>query len=71
MKNFGKIKTKILKKLVESYSTQKKSEIKNILNFIKENKDFKEMYLLYEDLENKYFDDKEIARLYVEELSIV
>lgn len=71
MKNFGKIKTKILKKLVESYSTQKKSEMKNILNLIKENKDFREMYLLYEDLENKYFDDKEVARLYVEELSSV
>ena len=69
MKHFGKIKSKLLKKLVESYSTQKKSEMKNLLNTIKENKDFKEMYLLYEDLENKYFEDREVAKLYVEELS--
>jgi len=41
------------------------------LNTIKENKDFKEMYLFYEEIENKYFDDKEIAKLYVEEIQSV
>jgi hypothetical protein len=36
---------------------------------MKENKDLKELYLLYEDIENKYFKDKEVAKYYVEELS--
>jgi len=71
MNKIGVLKTKILKKLTESYSTQNKSEMKDILKTIKENKDFKELYLFYEEIENKYFDDKEIAKLYVEELNII
>lgn len=69
MNNFGKIKTKILRKLTESYSSNNKSEMKNILKTIKENKDFKELYLFYEEIEGKYFEDKETAKLYVEELN--
>jgi ferredoxin-fold anticodon binding domain-containing protein len=69
MKNFGELKTKMLTKLTESYSKENKKEVKNILNTIKENKAFKEMYLFYEEIENKYFDDKEIAKLYVEGLN--
>lgn len=71
MNKFGVLKTKILKKLTESYSNKNKNEVKDILNTIKENKDFKEMYLFYEEIENKYFDDKEIAKLYVEEIQSV
>lgn len=71
MNKFGVLKSKILKKLTESYSNKNKNEVKNILNTIKENKDFKEMYLFYEEIENKYFDDKEIAKLYVEEIQSV
>jgi hypothetical protein len=71
MNKFGVLKTKILKKLTESYSNKNKVEVKDILNTIKENKDFKEMYLFYEEIENKYFDDKEIAKLYVEEIQSV
>ena len=71
MNKFGVLKTKILKKLTESYSNKNKAEVKDILNTIKENKDFKEMYLFYEEIENKYFDDKEIAKLYVEEIQSV
>jgi hypothetical protein len=71
MNKFGVLKTKILKKLTESYSNKNKEEVKDILNTIKENKDFKEMYLFYEEIENKYFDDKEIAKLYVEEIQSV
>ena len=71
MKKFGVIKSKMLKTITDAYTKQKKSDVKNILNTIKENKDFKEMYLLYEDIENKYFEDKEVAKLYVEELSSV
>ena len=71
MNKIGVIKTKILKKLTESYSSQNKTEMKSILNAIKENKDFKEMYLFYEEIENKYFEDKEVAKLYVEELNSI
>ena len=66
MSKFGVLKTKILKKLTESYSNQNKTEMKEILKMIKENKDFKELYLFYEEIENKYFEDKETAQLYVE-----
>ena len=66
MSKFGVLKTKILNKLTESYSQQNKTEVKSILSTIKENKDFKEMYLFYEEIENKYFDDKETAQLFVE-----
>jgi hypothetical protein len=71
MNKFGVLKTKILKKLTESYSNKNKVEVKDILNTIKENKDFKDMYLFYEEIENKYFDDKEIAKLYIEEIQSV
>jgi hypothetical protein len=66
MKKFGVIKTKILNKLTESYANENKAEIKDILTLIKENKEFKEMYLFYEEIENKYIEDKETAKLYVE-----
>ena len=71
MSNFGKIKTKILGKLTESYSSKNKKEMKEILKTIKGNEDFKEMYLFYEEIEMKYFEDKEVAKLFVEELSSV
>jgi hypothetical protein len=66
---FGILKSKILSKLTESYSTENKKEIKNTLNLIGENKSFKEMYLLYEEFETKYFEDKETAKYYVDELT--
>jgi hypothetical protein len=69
MNNFGIIKTKLLNKLTESYAKENKAEIKNILTTIKENKDFKEMYLFYEEIEGKTISDKETAKLYVEGLS--
>ncbi len=71
MNKFGILKTKMLTKLTESYAKENKAEVKDILNTIKENKDFKEMYLFYEEIENKYFDDKETAKLYVEELNTI
>lgn len=66
---FGKLKTSLLNKLTESYVKQDTNDIKNVLSIINENKDFKELYLLYEDVENKYFEDVETARFYVDELS--
>jgi hypothetical protein len=72
MNNFGKIKSKILKKLTEAYAENTlKQSSKNLFKVIKKNKDFKEMYLFYEEIENKYFEDKETAKLYVEELSTI
>ena len=68
MKKFGIVKSKVLSKLTESYVNGDKKMVKKIINIIKENKDFKEMYLLYEDMENKYFVDKETAESYVIEL---
>ena len=71
MNKFGVIKTKMLTKLIESYSNQNKKEVKDILTTIKENKDFKEMYLFYEEIENKFFEDKDVAKLYVEEITSI
>lgn len=71
MNTFGSVKTKILKKLLESYGSQNKDEMKDILRTISANKDFKEMYLFYEEVENKYFDDTDVAKLYVEELNTI
>jgi hypothetical protein len=69
MNNFGKIKSKFLKKITEAYEQGGlKNNTKNLIKVVKKNKDFKEMYLFYEEIENKYFDDKEIAKLYVEEI---
>lgn len=69
MEKFGTIKSKILRKITDLYSSENKSELKLMLDLIKENKGFKEMYLLYEDVENKYFDDAETAKYYIDELS--
>ena len=66
---FGTIKSKLLSKLTESYANENKADIKDILTTIKENKDFKEMYLFYEEIEGKTISDKETAKLYVEGLS--
>jgi len=69
MNKFGELKNKMLTKLTESYTKENKTEVKDILKTIKENKDFKEMYLFYEEIENKYVEDKETAKLYVEGLN--
>lgn len=66
---FGTLKIKMLNTLTESFSQEKKSLVKSIVKDMKSNSDFREMYLLYEDMENKFFDDKETARFYVDELS--
>lgn len=63
---FGKLKNKILKKLTELYSTDNKKELKSLINKINENKDFKEMYLFYENIENLELSYPESAKLYVE-----
>jgi hypothetical protein len=71
MKKFGVVKSKLLTKLTESYAQQNKAEIKELLTTINENKEFKEMYLFYESIENKFFDDNEVAKLFVEEVGSI
>jgi len=68
MNSIGTTKTKILGKLTESYASGDKKKMKNIISLLKKNKDFRELYLIYEEIENKYFDDENIAKLYVEEI---
>lgn len=69
METFGTIKTKIIKQLTEAYIDKDKEQINSFLKLIKENKDFLEVYNLYDIVEEKYFDDTEVAKLYVEEIS--
>lgn len=69
MNTFGTIKSKLLKKLTESYISKNKTDIKEILNIINLDKEFRDLYLFYEDIENKYINDTEVAKSYVEELS--
>ena len=72
MNNYGKIKSKVLKKITEAYEQgELKNNTKNLIKVVKKNKDFKEMYMFYEEIENKYFDDKEVAKLYVEEIGTI
>ena len=68
MKKFGEIKSKLLKKLNESYSENKRDDMKGILKSITKNKDFKEMYLFYEDVESKYLRDTDLANQYVQKV---
>lgn len=69
MNKFGVLKTKILQKLTEAYASGNKSEIKEILTAVSKNKDFREMYLFYEEIENKYIEDKESAKMYIDEIT--
>jgi hypothetical protein len=66
---FGKLKSAYLEKMLESYKNDDKKTLKELMNKIYENKDFRELYLLYEDIENKEIKDKEVAEYYVNELS--
>jgi hypothetical protein len=66
MNRFGTIKTKALEKISEAYINGKKDEIKNILMLIKEDKNFVDLYLFYEEIENKYIEDKGDAELFIE-----
>lgn len=69
MNKFGLLKSKLLQKLTESYVNGDKSEIKKILKTVKEDKNFKDLYLFYEDIENKYIKTVDEAKLYIEEIT--
>jgi hypothetical protein len=68
MNNFGKLKDKILKKLTESYSMGDKKEVQKVLKLMKKDKEFKEMYLFYEGIENLELTMPDSAQLYVESI---
>lgn len=68
MSNFGTVKTKLLNKLTESYVSDNKSEVKEILKQIKSDKNLSEMYLFYENIENKNISNEETAKLFVEQI---
>lgn len=66
MNNFSVVKSKLFQKLTESYTKQDKVGIKDLLTKVNKNKDFKEMYLFYEEIENIELSHPESAQLYVE-----
>jgi hypothetical protein len=68
MNKFGTIKSKVLQALSESYTKQDKKQLKEIITTIKKDSNFKEMYLFYEEFENKYIEDPEDAATYLEEI---
>ena len=66
MAKIGELKIKILHNLTESYIAGDKKNVKDIFKLISENKDFRELYLFYEEVENMYLEDEVLAKLYVE-----
>lgn len=68
MSNFGKLKSKLLTKLTESYNSGNKNEIKRLIKKIKSNKNLVEVHNFYEEMENTYFQHIDSAKLYVETL---
>ena len=68
MGNFGKTKLIIINKLADLYTNGNKTGAKKILKLIKENKEFREMYVFYDEIEKMYFEDKSLAESYVNTL---
>lgn len=68
MSKFGNLKLRLLSKLTESFASNNKKEVRNILKSLKSDKVLAEMYLFYEDLENKTISNKETATLFVEQV---
>lgn len=68
MNKFGTLKLKVLQKLTEAYANGNKDEIKDILKIVTSDKNFKDMYLFYEDIENKHIENISEAREYVEDI---
>ena len=67
-KTFGQFKSSIINKLVDLYESENKTELRDFLNEIKSNEDFKELYLFYENIKNVELNDGETAKLYVENM---
>lgn len=69
MNKFGTAKSKVLQKITDAYINGKKDEVKNTLKLMTENKEFLNLYLFYEEVENKNIEDKEYAELFIEEIA--
>jgi succinate dehydrogenase flavin-adding protein (antitoxin of CptAB toxin-antitoxin module) len=68
MRTFGELKTKLLTKITESYTSKNKNEVKDLVKKMKSNKSLVEMYMFYEGIEYLNINDKEKAKLYVESI---
>lgn len=70
MEKFGVFKTKVLANLTENYGNEQfNSSVKKYFNPIMEDEELKELYLFYESIESKTFNDRAMAEIYVNELS--
>lgn len=69
MKKGTSFKTQILNLITESYINDDKTKVKQVLRVLKENKEIRDLYSLYDTIEKKYFDDINVAKTYVEKLS--
>ena len=67
-KKIGISKSKILTRLVEAYTNNEKKQIKEIISLLKENKDYRDLYVFYEEIENKYFKNISDATRYLDEI---
>ena len=67
---FGKYKHSITNTLVENYHNKEnfKKSFKDVMAPLKENKTSREFFVLYGEIENKRFDDKELAEAYLNEV---
>jgi len=68
MSNFGEIKSKMLTKLTESYNSGNKNELKDLITKLKSNQNLVDVHNFYEEMENMYFSNKDLAKVYVETL---
>jgi succinate dehydrogenase flavin-adding protein (antitoxin of CptAB toxin-antitoxin module) len=68
MSKFGEIKSKMLTKLTESYNSGNKNELKDLITKLKSNQNLVDVHNFYEEMENMYFSNKDLAKLYVETL---
>ena len=70
MKNFGKIKNKFSEVLIESIIKKNDAGKKTFGKFVKmlkENEILKTQYFIYDNIENKYFDNSGDAKDYIKE----
>ena len=67
---FGKYKYSITNQLVENYAKKEdfKKTFRNVMSPLKENKIAREFFVLYGEIENKRFDNKQLAEAYLDEV---
>ena len=62
-------KKQILNILTESFTNSKTDKMKSLVKLLKENKDLRDLYLFYGEIEKKQFDNKQFATSFVDLLS--